>query len=737
MRIWAIIFCILLVLTTAGVSFSQELVEGQVISANNEPVPFANVVLEGDRQGTYTDADGNFSFLRPTDPSSILVITSIGYFKFRAKLDTLSGYPNAIAVQLKSAQTELNSVVVTGSMKQTFVKESPVKVEVLTSTFLAKSPTNNVVEALQTVNGVQEQVNCGVCGTNDIHINGMEGPYTLMLIDGMPIMSSLASVYGFNGIPTSLIERVEIIKGPSSTLYGTEAVGGVINIITKSALNAPKLVLNSFATTHGEYNLDAGFKFKPNEKTDVSLGMNGYWNQFRFDMNNDNFTDIPLNKRLTVYNKWQVQRDGYDPFALAFRFYTEDRFGGVMQWQPEDRGSSTIYGESIKTNRIEVIGDYQLPISSQKIKLNYSYTYHHQNSFYGNTNYKAEQAVLFANLLWEKELAKHSLLTGLTVRNDVYNDNSLADSYSNRWTPGIFFQDEWKVNRGVTVLSGIRFDYHEDHGIIVSPRLNLKQALGDYTSIRLNMGTGFRKVNLFTEDHAALTGSRQILIASELQPERSLNVNLNLNHVFILGETTGTVDLDGFYTYFDNKIVPDYETDPNFIIYDNLGGYGITRGVSLSMSQSFTFPLNYSLGFTIQDVYEVEEIQADGSEAKIPQLFAPVFSGVFSLGYEYRPWQISIDYTGKLMGPQYLPTYNAPYQRPDTSPWYSIHNMQITKKITPKFETYLAIKNIFNWTQDSPLIAPEDPFGPNFDTAYAWGPLQPRRFLLGLRFTIE
>lgn len=713
------------------------LIKGRVISAKNEPVPFANVVFEGERRGTYTDAEGNFSFSTPVDPSAILVITSIGYFKFQAKLDTLAGYPANVSVQLKSASTELNSVVVTGSMKQTFVEESPVKVEVLTSAFLAKSPTNNVVEALQTINGVQEQVNCGVCGTSGIRINGMEGPYTLMLIDGMPIMSSLASVYGFNGIPTSLIERVEIIKGPSSTLYGTEAVGGVINIITKSAMSAPKLSLNSFATTIGEYNLDAGLKFKPNDKTDVSLGLNGYWNQFRFDKNNDNFTDIPLNKRLTVYNKWQVQRNNYDPFALAFRFYTEDRFGGVMQWQPEDRGSNTVYGESIKTNRIEVIGDYQLPISTQRIKLNYSYTYHHQNSFYGNTNYGAEQSVLFANLLWEKELSNHSLLTGLTIRNDIYADNSLADSYSNLWTPGIFLQDEWRVNRGVTILSGIRFDYHRDHGVIVSPRINLKQALGNYTSIRLNMGTGFRKVNLFTEDHAALTGSRQVLIANELEPERSFNVNLNLNHVFILGETTGTVDLDGFYTYFDNKIVPDYETDPNFIIYDNLEGYGITRGVSLSLSQSFTFPLDYSLGFTIQDVYEVNDIKADGSEDKIPQLFAPIFSGVFSLGYEYRPWQISIDYTGKLMGPQNLPTYSPPNQRPDVSPWYSIHNIQVTKKISAQFETYVAIKNVFNWTQDSPLIAPEDPFGPDFDTAYAWGPLQPRRFLLGLRFTIE
>ena len=118
-------------------------------------------------------------------------------------------------------------------MKETFLSASPVKVDVVTQKFLKKIATANVMEVIENVNGVQKQINCGVCGTNDIHINGMEGPYTLVLINGMPVMSSLSTVYGLNGIPTSLIKQIEIIKGPSSTLYGTEAVAGVINILTK------------------------------------------------------------------------------------------------------------------------------------------------------------------------------------------------------------------------------------------------------------------------------------------------------------------------------------------------------------------------------------------------------------------------------------------------------------------------------------------------------------------------
>lgn len=715
---------------------AQVMLTGQVVDDHATPVSFVNLGVVESGLGTYTDENGRFQ-LSVEEPSDIVEISAIGYFKFTAQINQLKGYPNEIIIPLKESQLELNQVVVTGNMKQTFLKESPVKVEVLTSTFLAKTPSNNIVEALQTVNGVQEQVNCGVCGTNDIHINGMEGPYTLMLIDGMPIMSSLASVYGFNGIPTALVDRIEIIKGPSSTLYGTEAVGGVINILTKSPEFSPKLMVNSYLSSHMEWNLDLGSSIRINDNVDMTLGINTYYNQLRIDENQDNFTDIPLNKRLTVYNKWVIRRKNYEATSFAFRFYTEDRFGGTMQWQEKDRGSSTVYGESIRTNRFELIGNYQLPIASLPLKLSYSLTYHNQDSFYGDSDYGADQFVLFSNLTWDKTIGKHGLLTGLTIRNDIYRDNTFAEIDDNRWTPGIFVQDEWKLAKSTVLLSGIRFDLHKEHGLIISPRINFKQMLGKFTSIRLNLGTGFRRVNLFTEDHAALTGSREVIIANELKPESSYNVNLNLNHIFIMGESTGTVDLDMFYTYFTNKIVPDYETDPRYIIYDNLSGYGITRGISLSLNNSFIFPLNYSLGITIQDVYEIDNSVSDGSSNKTVQLFAPVFTGTFVASYNYRPWQLSIDYTGKVVGPQHLPTYEPPYQRLENSPWYSIHNVQVNKKMGNKINVYVALKNIFNWTQDSPLIAPQDPFGPNFDTSYAWGPLQPRRILIGVKLQLD
>ncbi|MGZ5248240.1 MAG: TonB-dependent receptor plug domain-containing protein, partial [Flavitalea sp.] len=134
----------------------------------------------------------------------------------------------------------LQQVVVTGTMRTVLKSASPVPVEVYTPRFFMKNPTPALFDALSMINGVRPQLNCNVCNTGDIHINGMEGPYTMILIDGMPIVSSLASVYGLFGIPNSLVDRIEVVKGPASSLYGSEAIGGLINVITKNPLNAPR-----------------------------------------------------------------------------------------------------------------------------------------------------------------------------------------------------------------------------------------------------------------------------------------------------------------------------------------------------------------------------------------------------------------------------------------------------------------------------------------------------------------
>ena len=174
----------------------------------------------------------------------------------------------------------------------------------------------------------------------------MEGPYTLILIDGMPIVSGLSSVYGLMGIPASMIERLEIAKGPASALYGSEAMGGTINLITKNASLAPKFYLDYYGTSYFENNLDVSTKLKLGKKADWLIGANAYWYDQISDINKDGFTDVTLQKRISGFNKINFNRKHNREASVAVRYVYEDRWGGQTAWDKEFRGGDSIYGES-------------------------------------------------------------------------------------------------------------------------------------------------------------------------------------------------------------------------------------------------------------------------------------------------------------------------------------------------------------------------------------------------------
>lgn len=726
------IICLPLVLLAQSGSIS-----GRIIS-NDQPVAFATISIPSIQKGTIADEEGHFSITQLPAGLIKLRITSIGFAAYEEEVDLTKTLKKSLNIELIQLNSELDEVVITGTMKESYVRDSPIKVEVISKKFLQQSPTNNVVEAMQWVNGVQEQVNCGVCGTNEIRINGMEGPYTLVLIDGMPIVSALASVYGFNGIPSSLVEQIEIVKGPAGALYGTEAVGGVINIITQHPEEAKRFSVNGFYSSHKEANLDVSGKLKIGKKWNALVSGNVYNFQHRLDENQDNFTDVPLAQRISLFSRWSMNRKDNRKFSIAGRYLAENRFGGVMNWEKVNIGSNEVYGEHIKTRRTELIGSYQLPISATHIRLDFSANHHYQDSYYGDLHYEAEQSIFFNNLVWEASKGDHSFIAGGTLRLQKYDDNTPATVETDlQFIPGVFAQNEWTLNDKLSLLGGMRLDHHQNHGWVGAPRIAFKYQPSDWTTFRFNSGKGFRLVNLFTEDHAALTGSREVVIEESLEPEQSWNINLNLNHVFLMGKaSSGTLDLDLFYTYFQNKITPDYDTDPNQIIYRNLENFAVVKGASLAVSQRFTFPMTLDLGMTYQDVYQINSLD-DGTEVKIPQVFSPNWSGTFSLGYEWKDLGLTIMYTGNVIGPQFLPSYPAPFEQPEQSPWYTLQHIKVGKMMGKNMELYGGIKNMWNYTQPSPLIDPSNPFGENFDTAFAYGPLQTRRLFLGMRWEIQ
>ena len=311
--------------------------------------------------------------------------------------------------------------------------------------------------------------------------------------------------------------------------------------------------------------------------------------------------------------------------------------------------------------------------------------------------------------------------------------------------PGIFIQDEWHIDSRHTLLAGYRYDYDKNHGSVHSPRIAYKYSANKNNTVRASVGTGFRVVNLFTEDHAALTGAREVIIAEALKPERSYNGNLNYVLKIPTDKFYVGLDITGFYSYFTNKITGDFDTDPNKIIYKNLQGHAVSRGVAVNADINFNFPLKLLAGITYMNVYQVEN-KNTGIFEKTKQLHAPTWSGTF-IGTYTLPKRFVIDVTGKWDGPMRLPILPNDY-RPQYSPWFTIVNVQLTKKLNNGIELYGGVKNLFNFVPADPILRAFDPFdkyvndpvnNPNnytFDPSYNFSSMQGIRAFVGFRYNL-
>ncbi|MEL6865969.1 MAG: TonB-dependent receptor [Bacteroidota bacterium] len=734
------------------------------IRADEEALGFATIQIKELQIGTSADAHGFYQFKALEAGKYTLIVSYVGFQEQQQSIRVASDSQAQLDFSLDATQM-MEEIVVTGTMKPTYVSASPIKVDVVTAkqlnTYLPAA-ASSIVEGVSLVNGVQEVVACGVCYTNSISINGLEGAYTAILMDGSPIYGNLAAVYGLNGIPNMIIDRFEVIKGPSSTLYGSEAVAGVINIITKDPEKQPLLSVDLMGTSYRESY--GNFALAPKiGKSSGFIGVNyAYANSFD-DANQDDFGDAVNLDRISLFSKWKIHRKSGKQFSLAGKYYYEDRRNGIREFMEdrayrELRGNDEIYGESIYTKRGEIFGTYEFKLPTD-LKVDFSLSHHFQDSYYGSDYYEATQSIAFANLIWNIGHGKHDIIAGMTSRFQSYDDNTIATSQQTangiwenladrQFIPGLFIQDEFRANDRWTLLGGARLDHYNRHGFIFAPRLNVKFKPSDWTTIRFNTGTGFRIVNLFTEDHAFVTGQRTVEIRESLNPERSVNAAMNINQVFTLGKGSGTIDLEAFYTHFHNKIIPDYD-DPNKIIYANSNGYAQSYGVGASVDYRMVFPLSFNAGFNLQRVRQVEEEETGESVSSAIE-FAPNWTGILTANYQWKEKGLTFAYTARLTGPMALPEVFdldengqlLPTSRSTSSDPFSLHDLQIGKRFNDTWEVYGGIQNLWNYRQfDSPLVGFNDPNAPAgfsdfFDTSYAYAPNQGREFYLGVRWNM-
>lgn len=736
---------------------------GKISQANGNTVPFANISIYGTSYGSSADVNGQYTIEGIEKGKYHIMVSALGFETESKHINIIDKNALQLDFQLRPQSELLEEVVISGTMKEMSKKNSPVPVEVYSAKYFEGNKNPSIFESLQNVNGVRPQLNCNVCNTGDIHINGLEGPYTMVLIDGMPIVSGLSTVYGLTGIPSSLIERVEIVKGPASTLYGSEAVGGLINVITKKTSNAPLFSADVYSTSWRETYTDLGGSYQLNKKLSGLVGINYFNYDLPIDNNKDGFTDVTLQDRISIFNKFSIERNENRELNIGMRYIYEDRWGGQMNWTPEFRGGDSIYGESIYTRRWELFGNYHLPFKKEKVNLQLSANGHQQNSVYGTTIYDAKQRIGFAQLSWTKQLTQsQDLLIGSAYRYTYYDDNTGAtyqlDSSSNQPSeihlPGIFIQDQILLNEFNTLLLGLRYDHNNIHGDIFSPRINYKwNSFNSRTTVRLSAGNGFRVANVFTEDHAALTGSREVVFADELEPEESVNANLNVVQRFYTKDGTVVIlDFSAFYTNFSNRIIPNYEINPNQIVYDNLNGTAISKGLSLNLDVVFHNGLKIMGGLTTMDV----SIEEEGR--KIQQLLTESFSGVWNIEYTILPLKLKLNYTGNLYGPMRLPLLGPLDDRVEYSPWWSIQNIQLSRSIGKHWEVYGGVKNLLNYTPPANSIArafdpfdkevtfnekgevvptPNNPNSLSFDPTYVFAPNQGIRTFIGIKYAIK
>lgn len=752
MKRLSVLFFLFLNLHMSG----QTSVRGKVVDEEGRGLEMVLVAVKGSTLSTYTNSKGIFQLNGSGPGEQQLVFMLSGYIRQERKITVGETKTETLRITMAAESNALEEVVVTGTLKESGKSESPVNVDIITPRLLRRTLVPNLFEATAMVNGVKPQVNCNVCSTGDIHINGLEGPYTLILIDGMPIVSGLSSVYGLMGIPSSLMERLEVAKGPASALYGSEAMGGTINLITKFPAHAPRFSFDYSATSYKEHNLDLGLRLNSGKKINWLFGANTFYFDEIIDRNQDGFTDLTLQKRLSFFSKMNVERDDQKEFSVAARYVYEDRWGGQTNWNSSFRGGDSIYGESIYLNRVELISKYQWPLR-EKIYSQLSYNFHDQNSVYGDTWFLAKQSTTFFQTYWNGQLNnRNDFIAGVAYKSIWYDDNTVvtSDRSGKQNSPdvnhllGVFAQNECTLDSlsKHKILFGLRADYHNVYKLVSSPRIAYKWSPGYRWIFRANLGTGFRVVNVFTEDHAALTGAREVVFTEQIEPERSLNGSLNLVHKMPAG-TSRYINWEAglFYYHFYNKIVADYDSDPDKVIYNNLSGYAYSRGFNAQASLVGTGDFKFTLGLTYADVQNVET-DSTGTLQKQWQLQSPKWSFNYVISYTIPRVELKLDLTGNIYGPQRLPVLPKDF-RPEYSPWYCLANIQASKTFK-RWELYAGVRNLLNFVPLYPIMRPEDPFdkqvydpvqnpnGYTFDTGYNYAPLQGIRFYMGLRCTL-
>lgn len=737
---------LLLILLLAGLPFSAhtQTIQGKVTGNDNAPLAGASVSWLGKKTGSITQPSGEFNINATEKFPASLIISFAGY-----QTDTVSiSNTEFINIRLQ-ASGQLAEVVIESKQKASYISSDPIKTEVITSLELKKAACCDLAGCFETQSTVQPQTTNIITNSKELRILGLSGIYNQVLIDGFPQIQALSYTYGISSIPGPLVENIWVAKGANSVLQGFESISGQINVITQDPTKADKLKLNAYVNSFGEKQFNGIYAIKKEKWSNLTAFHTAQPGN-RIDKDEDGFMDLPLITRYMIMNKSKLGDEAEQGWSaqLTLRYLSEKRIGGQTDFQyNRDKGGSNFYGQAVNINQPEAMLKTAYRFNdAHRIVFMASSFHQEQQSYFGITDYKAEQTNAYANIQYEYSYGENNnLKTGFSYRffdlNEriAFTENSLNRTYAGSYLkkekiPGVFAENSISLAENkLTWITGLRADHHNIFGWQLTPRTLLKYDPTPLLAIRASAGTGWRTANIFSENVGLLASSRDIIFAEPLKPEKAINLGVNVTQKFNGEDIDGYVSLDFYHTRFSNQIFPDYDDDPRIAIIRNFTGTSVSNGFQAEASLTMLEKISARLGYVYLDVFQ------ERNNIKYVLPFNPKHRLVGSASFMPLSKKWHFDMNVHWYGKQRLPdTRQNPveYQRPDFSEAYNIVSAQYTYSFK-KFEVYAGCENIFNFRQNRPIIGWEEPFGPYFDTQFAWGPTRGIEMYAGMRFVLK
>ncbi len=731
-------------LQTGNVKFLK--LSGIVKSYEGDPIRGAVILIPEIGKSSESDGTGAFEFLAIPPGKYHLEVFADGYMDFISDVFGLEGSNKTFKITLLKKLSE--EIVVTATRTKKLYAEVPVRTEVITARDIEQMQASQLAESLALTTGVRVESNCQNCNFTQVRINGMEGKYSQILIDNSPIFSSMIGVYGLEQIPAEMLNRIEVVKGGGSALYGGNAVAGVINVLTKEPMeNGTWLKLHQEFTL-GEPLTNFGFRSSLVSKdlnTKAFLFAN-YKNRQPVDISGDDISEIGKIRSTNFgVNFFRNFSEINGKLKLSFFRVTEDRRGGNKFDLPPHEAD---IAEAIDSDLNSLSADWNHYIT-RRLYYNFSASYvdADRKSYYGsgqdpNAYGTTKNPVLFLNGQMNYQTGGHVISTGLQYKGEKIKDEALGygrvinDYYKEL---GFFLQDDIKFNKTFFLLAGLRFSKHSlIENYIFNPRMSLLVNLVKDLSWRTSFSTGFRAPQVFDEDlHITQVGGEGTIIENspDLKEESSYSLSTGLDYGREFGNNTLQLSIEGFYTLLeDTFVLQKKEFDPreNALVFERINGSNArVYGVSVDLGYRLGLAFSLKTGWTFQRSH-LDEPEPDFGSNEFFR--TPDSYGYVSLNYENErivDADISLNYTGSMKVPHYAGYIEE--DRLETTETFLVLNAKLTKSIAltqnNKLGLFVGIFNILDSYQkdlDQGIFR---------DSGYVYGPMKPRSYYAGFEFS--